>query len=207
MIEVVICSDKKQRTKKSQQILSKFTGEIIFLDDLSGSLVDLEAYVYPSLFSLNPPVVHATYLMEEGSSQLTKELLKKIISSPTIFLLEERALASTLIKLIEKEGGLIHQLKEEKLLAKANTIFGVADALTLPGKKDRWLAYQKARKEHKAEALIGILYWKLRQLIDKPGATASRYKQIYHKLIQAHKHAWQKGTSLELAIEKVILEQ
>ncbi|MEK7227810.1 MAG: hypothetical protein AAB681_00440 [Patescibacteria group bacterium] len=207
MIEVIIGIDKDLRNKKRQEILKGFTGEIIALNDLNTSLVALEDYVYPSLFTVTPPIVYATYLIEEDSSQLTKELLKKIISSPTIFVLEERAVSSPVVKLIEKEGGLVHQIKEGKKVARPSTIFGVAEALTLSSKKDRWLAYQRARQEHAPEALIGILYWKLRQLVEKPGAQASHYKNVYRDLIQAHKESWQKGFPLELAIEKVILEQ
>lgn len=207
MIEVIVGLDKDLRSKKRDEILRRFSGEIILLDDLDNSLTNLEAYIYPSLFSLNPPIVRATYLIEGGEAELTKELLKKTISSPTIFILEERTISSPLVKTIEKEGGLVHQIKEGKKAPKINTIFGVVEAITAQSKKDRWLAFQKAKKEHAPEALIGILYWKLRQLIEKPGKDGPEYKNIYKNLIRAHKEAWQKGFPLELAIEKVILER
>lgn len=207
MIEIIIANDKETRTKMREGLIKRFSGEIIYLDDINSSLVGLEAFVYPSLFSVAPTVVHATYLIEEDSSVLTSELLKKIVSSPTIFILEERSISSPLIKIIEKEGGIVHQNKELKSSTKPSTIFGITNALTAQSKKERWLAYQKAKEEHSPEALIGILYWKLRQLSEKPDKTGTRYKGIYSKLIQAHKESWQKGFPLDLAIERVILEQ
>ncbi len=207
MIEVIVGFDKDLRSKKREEILKRFSGEIILLDDLDNSPTSLEAYIYPSLFSLNPPIVRATYLIEESEAEITKDLLKKTISSPTIFILEERAISSPLVKTIEKEGGLVHQIKEGKKVPKINTIFGVTEAITAQSKKDRWLAFQKAKKEHAPEALIGILYWKLRQLTEKPGAQSLRFKKIYRGLILAQKRAWQKGFPLELAIEKVILSE
>ena len=207
MIEIIVGIDKDLRTKKRQEVLANFVGEVISLSDIDGSLSTLETYIYPSLFSVIPPVVLATYLIEDEEPGLTKEFLKKVISSPTVFILEEKSLPAALVKLVEKEGGFVHQTKGEKKVAKISTIFNVADALILQSKKERWLAYQKARGEHSAEAIVGILYWKLRQLVEGTRADSSRYKEMYRNLIQAHKTAWQKGFPLELAIEKVILER
>jgi hypothetical protein len=151
------------------------------------------------------PLVHGLFLIE--GMEPTKEFLRKLVGSPTRFLLEERSLTSSTIKLIEKEGGIVFPIKDTKVPTKQSTIFGVANALTAQNKKDRWLAYQKAISEHSAEALIGILYWKLRDLIEKSTNQSSHFKNVYKKLIMAHKESWQKGSPLSLAIEKVILGQ
>ena len=81
----------------------------------------------------------------------------------------------------------------------------MTNALTAPNKKDRWLAYQASRQEHSAEALIGILYWKLRQLVES-GSNKKHFLDLYKALMLAQKDSWQKGFELDLAIEKVILE-
>lgn len=207
MIEVIISTDLALRTKKRHELLSKYRGEIIPLDDMTASIATLEGYAYPSLFSSEMPIVHGIYILEEHGESLTKHLLGTLVASPTIFLFEEKTLPAALIKTLEKEGVTIHHFKEVKAVAKQSTIFAVTNALTAPNKKERWLAYQKATQEHAAEALIGILYWKLRQLIEKPGPTVSHYKAVYRALMDAHKQSWQRGTPLSMAIEKVILEQ
>mgnify|MGYP000237549825 CR=1 FL=1 len=207
MIEVIISADLAARTKKRHELLATYRGEIITLDDMSASITRLEEYAYPSLFSVEMPIVHGVYVLEEYGDAITKQLLSTLSASPTIFLFEEKSLPVAFIKTLKKEGGIIHHYKEVKNPSKPSTIFAVTNALTAPNKKERWLAYQKATQEHAAEALIGILYWKLRQLIEKPGPGATQYKAIYRALMDAHKQSWQRGTPLESAIERVILEQ
>lgn len=206
MLTIIIGADSKVRTDKREGILAKHGSEVVAVDDMLGSISELEQYLYPSLFSLAVPVIHGKYLLEEHADQLTRELLQKLVLSPTVFILEERALATAFIKTIEKEGGTIFHDKGNKQIAKPNTIFAVTNALTAISKKDRWLAYRTARSEHAPEALIGILYWKLRDLIEKSGARGEVYRVIYTRLMKAHKHAWQKGFALDVAIEKVILQ-
>lgn len=206
MLTIIIGVDSEARTNKRESILAKHNAEVVAVDDMMSSISELEQYLYPSLFSLSIPIIHGKYLLEEYTEQLTKDLLQKLVISPTVFILEERALAAAIIKTIEKEGGTIFHDKGNKQAVKPNTIFSVTNALTATSKKDRWLAYRTARNEHAPEALIGILYWKLRDLIEKSGARGSAYKTMYTALMKAHKQAWQKGFALDVAIEKVILE-
>jgi hypothetical protein len=206
MIEVIVSADFSTRTKKRNELLATYRGEIITLDDMTASIARLEEYAYPSLFSIEMPIIHSVYVLEEYGDVLTKQLLATLIASPSIFLFEEKALSAAIIKTLEKEGGIVHQFKEVKNQTKQSTIFEVTNALTAPNKKERWLAYQKAIQEHAAEALIGILYWKLRQLIEKSGSNTAHYKAVYKSLMDAHKQSWKRGTPLEMAIEKVILE-
>lgn len=205
MIEVIVSANKDWRNKQKEKILSKNSGEAIYLDDSKATLLDLKEYAFPSLFSIGTPLVFSSFLLDEYEKDISSNLLKTLISSPTVFVFEEISLSKTAIKILEKEGAIVWQQKEEKKTPKPNTIFSVANALTAQNKKDRWLAYQASRKEHSAEALIGILYWKLRQLIDS-GSNKKHFLSLYRDLMLAHKEAWQKGFPLDLAIEKVILE-
>lgn len=207
MIHVIVAGDIEIRTKHRKAIFKEYPGEIIFIDDSSASLNSLEHYAYPSLFSFQAPVVHSKYLIEEYSDVLTKEIIKTLVSSPTIFIFEEKSIASPIVKLLEKEGAIIVQDKTLKKEIKGKTIFAVTEALTLSSKKNRWLVYRQSRAEHSAEAIIGILYWKLRDLIGKTRGDNTNLKKLYQSLINAHKKSWQKGFPLELAIEKVILEK
>lgn len=201
MLHIIIASDSEVRKKERARTI----GESIplALDDTLVTLEELTAYVYPSLFSTERPVVHARFLCEGNTDLLTKELIVLLVESPTVFILEENGLSAPVKKLFEKHGAHIFEHIQKKKPSE-NTIFKVTDALTLSSKKEKWIAYRNAVAEHAPEALIGILYWKLRQLIEKT-KDASQYKKMYTALITAHKTSWQKGYSLELAIEKVIL--
>jgi hypothetical protein len=207
MLQVIISSDIENRKKKRIDVLSQYPDEVIRLSDVEISFSDLENYIFPSLFSEQKPVVHARYLLEEYSNEITKELLSKLVNSPTFFLLEEKALGAQAIKMIEKEGGLIHNEKSKSQIINKSNIFLVTNAITATNKKDRWMAYQNAKQEHAPEALIGILYWKLRGLIEKSPTKAGPFRTFYTNLMNAQKKSWQTGFSLDLAIEKTILEQ
>jgi hypothetical protein len=205
MIEVIVSANKEWRNKQKEKSLQKNKGEIIYLDDTKANILDLKEYAFPSLFSIGTPMVFSSFLLDEYQKDLSTNLLKTLLSSPTLFIFEEISLPRSVIKTLEKEGAIVFEQKEEKKAPKANTIFAVTNALTAPNKKDRWLSYQASRQEHSAEALIGILYWKLRQLIDN-NSNKKHFLELYRSLMLAQKESWQKGFSLDLAIEKVILE-
>lgn len=204
MLTIIISTNPESRIKKRETLLPKAKEGAVFLDDTTADIRSLEQYAFPSLFSRTLPSVHAKYLIEESRDQVTPELLTTLISSPTFFLLEERTLAAALLKTLEKAGAIIHHDKEVKPKA-TSTIFAVTGALTAGNKKDRWLSYRNALREHAVEALLGILYWKLRALIES-APKKEEYKTLYRAFMIAQKEAWQKGFPLELALEKVILE-
>jgi hypothetical protein len=208
MVELIIATNTALRIQKRNTLLGS-RRDVIVLDDMTARITHLEEYAYPSLFSLETPVVHAKFLLETSSMELTKDLLQTLVASPTQFVLEERTVGSPVVKLIEKAGGVIYEEKEFKTPPKPNTIFGVTSAITAGAKKDRWIAYQRARADHAPEALIGILYWKLRQLLESPMDKNSEknasYKALYKALMHVQRDAWQRGFPLDLAIEKVIL--
>lgn len=204
MLHIIIGTDIDAR-KKKRDILSG-TPEVIALDDSVTTFRGLVEYAFPSLFSIGTPVVHAKYLLEKKEEEGIVETISTLVTSPTVFILEEYTLSATTRKQFEKHGAHIHEYKEVKKGTAPSSIFSVTNALTARSKKDRWLAYQETVQEHPAEALIGILFWKLRQLLETPSSQRAYYKELYTQLMLAQKRAWQKGFPLSLAIEKVLLE-
>ncbi len=204
MLHIIISTDVQDRISKRKKLFSG--GEMILLDDMTADFSALEQYAFPSLFSLAKPVVHGRYLIEAYADQIKKELLETLVKSPTLFILEERSLGTPVLKVLEKSGAIVQNEKPPKAQAKQTTIFSVTNALTASSKKDRWLSYRRALEEHAVEAIMGILYWKLRSLIES-SSKKKVFQDTYTALMQAHKKSWQKGFPLELAIEKAILEQ
>jgi hypothetical protein len=205
MLHIIVSADTSNRIEKRNKLLINKNQEVISLDDMSADISLLEQYAFPSLFSIVTPVVHGKHLIEQYQEQLNIKLLKLLVASPTFFLLEERAIGATFLKILEKAGVTVHQDKPTRALAKKATIFNVTAAITSTSKKDKWLSYRKALEEHSVEAIIGILYWKLRSLLEK-NPKDQVLKDRYTSFMKAHKEAWQKGFPLELAVEKVILE-
>lgn len=208
MIILISSLEKSFRKNKIEEIIkSTPDSEVIFFDDTYGTATDLEQYMFPSLFTISMPIVHSKFLANDNPALFTTTFIKKLMSSPTTFLFEEFEVPSTLVNNIKKSGAVVH-VDEKKAEKKESNIFSVTNIITNKDKKSRWLAYQKAIGEYEIESIIGILYWKLKDSIIKSRKADEKkyFQNLYTKFLHAHKDAWQRGTPLDLSIEKVILE-
>ncbi|MEO5646274.1 MAG: hypothetical protein ABIO57_00700 [Candidatus Paceibacterota bacterium] len=209
MLTIVVADAKLFRTTRIAELIKTYDGgEVIVLDDTFMSVADLEQYLYPSLFVINAPLVHTRFILDAKEKDLTPALTKKLMASPTIFLLEELALSKPFITSLKKQGIEVH-IDEKPSSAKAPTgkgnLFGVTNLVTMQNKKDRWMAYQAAIAEYPIEAILGMLYWKVRDMVLKERDANGQHHTLYTKLLEAHATAWQQGTPLTLAIEKTLL--
>ena len=209
MITLIISDQKSFREKQIQTILStSIESEVITYDDTYGEISDLEQYLFPSLFFQATPIIHLKYILSGKEADLVNDLIKKMIASPTSFVFEEMSLSKSFVTTIKKLGAVVVQSEITKTVKKDNDIFAVTKALTAKDKKSRWLAYESALRDNSIEAIIGILYWKVKDMISKSsGQEKESYKNLYRELLGAHAKAWQSGAPLDVLIEKVILTQ
>lgn len=208
MIIFVIGDNKAFRKKSIEDVTSSLgESEQIILDDTLVTIPDLEQYLYPSLFTIAAPIIHIKFLLDTDQAELHAERMKKLMTSPTVFVFEELTLPAAILTAAKKHGAIIHTAPKQKASPKQDTLFSVTNALTAKDKKARWLAFRDAMEKHSIESVIGILYWKARELAAKKGAEQPRHRLLYQTLLQAHAKAWQTGAPLELLIEKVILTQ
>lgn len=208
MLIIVVADNKPFRTSTIEKILAPLVSEeCIVLDDTLVSPSDLEHYLYPSLFSTTVPVVRTRFLFDGKSTDLSTVLVKKLVASPTIFIIEEFTIPTAILTICKKHGALVHSAEKTKSIKKESTIFNVTRAITAGDKKSRWMAYREGIQEHAVEAVLGILYWKIRDVLLKNPSERNRYTALYTKLMNAHAKAWESGAPLELLIEKVILFQ
>ncbi len=207
MITFVISDDKIFRKLKIDSIVKEYSqSEIITFDDLHGEILDLEQYFFPSLFSGNNPIVLVKYLIGGNNLTMDNIFLKKMLMSPTIFIFEEMTLARSIITSLKKNGVIIHENIIEKPSKKEDNIFNEIKLLFDKDKKIRWLSYQDIVKKYPIEAIIGLTYWKIKDLISKSkGSQKEKYKILYKDLLNAHTKSWEKGAKLDFLIEKVIL--
>lgn len=207
MIFLVVSEKKEYRIQQIISITKNLEdNEVLIFDDTKTELVDLEQYIYPSLFSVAPPIIQLKYILKNDDKNISETFLKKLLSSPTVFIFEEMFLGKPLVNLFKKCGSVIC-LEEKKpaLKKRENNFSSITQILTAIDKKSRWLLYQKALREEPIEAIVGILYWKARELASRKGMGQNKYRKLYQDLISAHARAWQKKVPLELMIEKVIL--
>ena len=202
---VVVVSDTKEFRKEHIGSFVTTPDEVIVLDDSLSSMADLEQYLYPSLFTSVSPVVHMQFMLEQTFVDMNAVFAKKLAASPTVFLFEEFTLPASTVTTLKKYGAVVHSQSAVKSVKKGNDMFALASAIITPSKKDSWMNFQKALTEQPVEALLGIMYWKVRDLMLKNPRAKEEYKTLYTNLLQAHARAWQTGTPLELMIEKVLL--
>lgn len=201
MLVLIVGSDIDSRKKALAKYL---TTEFLTVDDTNHTFDELEKYVFPSLFSTEPALIHGKFLL--GGVVPTVEKINKLFTSPTMFVLEEVSITTEQKKLFEKNKVEIVVENSKKKEIK-NTLFDVANIFTIKSKKDRWMYFSKIKEEHVMESLMGIFYWKLKTLSNTTNLEQKKYfKNVYKKLITAHKTSWQKGIPLSILVEKVILE-
>lgn len=200
---VVTISDKKEYRKKCS--LQYCKGNEIFVDNDVMQIFDLEQYIYPSLFEENIPVVYAKFMIEDNHKDISLDFIKKLAASPTTFFFEEISLLKETIKILEKSGAVIYLDKEKKEIKQKDNLFSIASSIVSENKKTSWLNYQKAIGEHSIESILGILYWKVRDMMLK-NPDNKFYRNFYKDLLSAHSSAWLNGIPLDLSIEKVILK-
>jgi hypothetical protein len=210
MLTIVVADSKPFRTSRIASIVAEYAiSEVIVFDDTVLTISDLEQYVYPSLFSSGTPLIHTRFIFETKEKELMPVLLKKLIASPTMFIVEELSLSKPFLTAIKKQGAVVYTVDKpafgQASGAAKDTIFSVTNVITIASKKDRWIAYQKAIAQYPIEGILGMLYWKVRDMALKEKSQTGTYHTLYTKMLEAHATAWQEGTPLALAIEKVLL--
>lgn len=204
MLYLVVGDNHILRTTQIATIVPE-EGEVFVFDETQGTLLDLEQFLYPSLFMAAAPVVHLKYMLD--TDVLTGMFLQKLLASPTMFVFEEIAVPSPIVTSFKKAGAIVHTQEKANNTKKESDIFAVISAITALDKKKRWMAYRDALTAHPVEAIMGILYWKVRDMANKMPKEKEKYLSLYRRLLNAHARAWETGTPLELVVEKVILTQ
>lgn len=208
MIFLVVADKQDERRPHIDAIMKPLgESEVLIYDDTYGTVLDLEQYLYPSLFSVAPPVVRLKFMLATEAATLTTPFLKQLLASPTIFIFEEMVLPAPVITLFKKAGAIVYGGEKKAAAKKEGDVFAVTKALTAADKKSRWLAFRAALTDSTIDAVMGILYWKVRDLAAKNPKEKDRYNTLYKNLLTAQARAWETGTPLELMIEKVILTQ
>jgi hypothetical protein len=203
MLYVVVADQKETRGTHIAEIIAQHgNSEIISVDDSMMTLADLEQFIYPSLFSVDVPVVHGRFLL--GDTDIDTAFAKTLAASPTVFIFEEFTLPAPITTLLKKAGATVHVGEKQKKAASSNDFFAATACITAKDKKSRWLAYRSAVEKQPIEAILGILYWKLRTLASNAPA-GNVYERLYQEMLEAQARAWRSGAPLEIAIEKVIL--
>lgn len=210
MLIVAVSSSPEKRKKAIEKYIKGYESlDRISADDSRMSLLDLESYVYPSLFSFTTPIVTGFFLLDAHAGELDASFVAKLVESPTVFILEEHSISTPHKKVLTKAGAEV-LLSEEKTIPpkKVSPLFRAVEILvTSSDRKQKWLTLQEVLKTESAEALIGIWYWKLRDSIQKDAKKKNIYLAMYTELISLHARAWVENIPLGLLLEKMVLQK
>ncbi len=116
MLTIVVADSKSFRTARIASIVAEYVpDEIIMFDDTLMNVIDLEQYLYPSLFSNTAPLIHTKFILDAKEKDLTALLLKKLIASPTVFVFEELQVSKPFLTAAKKQGATVHSPPPLKL--------------------------------------------------------------------------------------------
>jgi DNA polymerase III delta subunit len=125
------------------------------------------------------------------------DIAKELADSPHTFIFEEEKLLKTPTVVLEKAGAHIEITKKAAVKERGFDPFGLTAALGAHDKKKLWLNLTAALAGgEKAEAIAGLLAWKVRQMNDPKLSRTLTF--MYH---DSHRGAG----SLELLLEKFAL--
>ncbi|MHB1086873.1 MAG: hypothetical protein ACYCZ0_03955 [Minisyncoccota bacterium] len=150
-------------------------------------------------------VVFDNVYANDDLRELLSEALPRIAKSKDMFFMLEGALDAAARKSVEKYATEFERFDSRKI-AKAETIFSLANALQSGKKKDLWVGYQRELLSGKApEAIHGVLFWAAKQLLLK--SDTPRARMLVAELAELPHEARRQGFELEYALEHFVLSR
>lgn len=217
MIYFYYGTDIKKGIAKSSELIEslrkkKPDASFFKIDSENFDIKTLQEYIGGQGLFSNKYIVFLDRLCEkkEIKDQLI-DYLKEISESENIFILLEAKLDKATVTKIEKKA---EKTQEFALLEKkekeAYSAFALADAFGQRNKKDAWVLYRNAiDKGEAAEALHGMLFWKVKtMLLNSIFGIYSKEELLVlaDKLITIYHESRRGGVELEICLERFILE-
>jgi len=167
---------------------------------------DLEAALQGGgMFGGERAVVFDNVYASDDLREVLSEALPRISKSKDVFFMLESTLDAATRKSIEKYATEFERFDSKKI-AKAETIFSLANALQSGKKKDLWVGYQRELQGGKApEAIHGVLFWAAKQLLLK--SDTPRARMLVAELAALPHEARRQGFELEYALEHFVLSR
>jgi hypothetical protein len=189
MIYILVGTDRRKKNAYAATVLDGRETLSFAAADLSLEILMQYASMV-SLFGMAPALVIDTAL-KENKSLFSASLLSELQKSQTLFVfVEDKLLAADEKKYAKYATIVSFEEKKAAATAKINT-FAIADAYGRHDKVGAWVLYcQALEKGTEPEAICGILFWKIKTLIQngtKAFALEDLKKQsgvlvsLYHK--------------------------
>ncbi len=206
MLNLYTGTDTKKLREKLNAATEKYKGaELVRVTD-AHALADLHAALAGGgMFSAGKRVIILDNVL--GNPEMNDIVMKRLAhmaESEDIYFLVATEVNAATRKQIEK-----YAEKSEKFDGakekKAETIFGLANALQRGKKKDLWVGYRREIAEGKSpESIHGVLFWAAKQQLLRNPADA-RAKKLAVSLAELPHEARRAGFDMEYALEHFVL--
>ncbi|HEV8667009.1 MAG TPA: hypothetical protein VN665_04180 [Candidatus Paceibacterota bacterium] len=135
------------------------------------------------------------------------DLAGALAESPNTFIFEEEKLLKGPTTALEKAGAEIVVEKRPAAAARGFDPFGLTFAFAARDRKKLWLGLMQAFKAgEKAEAVAGLLNWKLRQELERAtGAKREQLINLSRQLVYMYHDSHRGAGDLELLLERFAL--
>ena len=191
------------------------------LDELSGS---------QGLFQRKYIVFADNVFRSEEAKEIVLGKLKSLAESENIFIFLEDELGKTDLKELEKFAEKVQRFSGVAKKEKPFNVFSLTEMLGRRDKRGLWVLYQKALAQGLApEGIHGVLFWQIKAMLavvlvksaaeagfkpfvfQKSRAFAKNYfvpelKNLSAKMVAVYHNSRRTGPSLDIALEKLILE-
>jgi len=191
------------------------------LDELSGS---------QGLFQRKYIVFADNVFRSEEAKEIVLGKLKSLAESENIFIFLEDELGKTDLKELEKFAEKVQRFSGVAKKEKPFNVFSLTEILGRRDKRGLWVLYQKALAQGLApEGIHGVLFWQIKAMLaavlvksaaeagfkpfvfQKLRAFAKNYsvpelKNLSAKMVAVYHNSRRTGPSLDIALEKLILE-
>ncbi len=213
MIYLFSGDDIKNRSKALDAFLETAASgmEIISIDKSSFDRMHIESlYSGAGLFSSKNVVLLLGILEKEEDREFMLLNLEKMAESPNLFVFSEGKMKKAVLDAMKKARAELNVFEAEKEKKEKFNNFLLANAFGDKNKLELWIYFRQAMDKGVAmEALVGVLFWKAKDMILK--RNFSKYskmqlEKIASKLSYLLPEARRKRQDDEAVFEKFLLE-
>ncbi len=145
---------------------------------------------------------------DSGNAEIVKEKMPMIAKSENVFVFLEDALKVDLLKVFEKHATKVQEFKKVEKKKESFNVFSLANALRDRDRGTLWVLYQKAlRADTAPEALSGILFWQIKDLLLKRSNNFSQNELsgLALRLVSIYHDAHRGLADFETGLERFVL--
>jgi DNA polymerase III delta subunit len=150
-------------------------------------------------------IIYMDTILEDAEKKtLILERIEALKESDNIFVFLEKSFDAKTRKILEKHAADIKEYEEREEKGQEFNVFEMTNALSAGNSRKAWMIFDEARrKETKAEAIHGVLWWYAKKNL---GKNSSKDLETLDKMIEMYHEAHRGNADLMIELEKFVLK-